>query len=91
MQKILTREDVSEVPVIGILVLLLLCLVGTSTTNTAFKELPFLIDEAKAIKHKTSPTPSLAPHNPTSSNEDNAIVFNEKLQQLVLSSAVINL
>ena len=73
------------------LVLLLLCLVGTSTTNTAFKEIPFLIDEAKAIKHKTSPTPSLAPHNPTSSNEDNAIVFNEKLQQLVLSYAVINL
>ncbi|MFZ0896235.1 MAG: hypothetical protein WAZ77_17185 [Candidatus Nitrosopolaris sp.] len=55
--KKLTREDVSEVPGIGILVLALLGLVGASTTNTAFKELPFLIDEAKAIKHKTSRTP----------------------------------
>ena len=76
MQKTLTREDVSEVPGIGILVLLLLGLVGASTTNTAFKELPFLIDEAKAIKHKTSRTPNLPPHDPTSSNEDNAIVSN---------------
>jgi hypothetical protein len=61
-KKTLTREDGSEVRVIGILVLLLLCLTSTSTTNTAF-ELPFVIDEAKAIMHKTSPTPSLPPLN----------------------------
>jgi parallel beta-helix repeat protein len=65
MQKTLTRECVSEVLIIGILVLLSLYLVGTSTTKTAFKEIPSLIDEAKAIKHKT---PSALPQRALTSS-----------------------
>lgn len=74
-KKTFTKEGYFET---DISVLLLLCLVGTSTTNTAAFELPFLIEEAKAIIHKNYAIPSLPPHNLTSSNKDNAIVFNVK-------------
>ena len=65
MQKTLIRECVSKVLIIDILVLLSLSLVGIPTTNTALNEIPSLIDEAKAIKHKT---PSALPQRTLTSS-----------------------
>ena len=64
--------------------------------NTAFNVIPFPIDEAKAIKHKTSPVPtsnkgntiipsSPSPHQPNTASHNDCINYNPSKRTITVS------